>query len=141
VSDIAEEFVLKARRGKGSNEIDWYYLSGLTNIMITAKRETAPRFARERAEEIRRVIGPRKYVLESAVPDEYRPKFAINFCKRHEYWGVSVDYVSAKGYGHGQRLTPSKCCGSMSIVKSWELSRDEWLQIAKEATEAAELLK
>ena len=55
-------------------------------------------------------------------------------CSKHRYWGISIDDENG-----GSRITPSKCCGSWSNVKSWELSEREWLEIAEQATEAAAL--
>ena len=56
-------------------------------------------------------------------------------CSKHSYWAVSID--DANG---GSRITPSKCCGSWSDVKSWRLSEREWRDIANQATEAADEL-
>lgn len=48
-------------------------------------------------------------------------------CPTHGYWSVSIDDESG-----GTRLTPSKCCGRWSIVKSWRLSAQEWDRVIAE---------
>lgn len=61
-------------------------------------------------------------------------QLAINRCPTHGYWMVAIE---RKGYG-GTRITPSKCCGSWEVVKTWELSVRDWEELANLAQQAAE---
>ena len=47
---------------------------------------------------------------------------AIDRCPVHGYYAVCVGEKDADGNGHGTRLTPSKCCGQWSEVRSWPLT-------------------
>ncbi|HDS1550704.1 TPA: hypothetical protein QEK98_002959 [Stenotrophomonas maltophilia] len=63
-------------------------------------------------------------------------KLVINKCHSHGYYAISVEDNNV-----GIRITPSKCCGGWSTIKEWTLSRNDWLDLAKEATKAAEAME
>lgn len=64
-------------------------------------------------------------------------KLSINRCPEHRsYWCVTVDDEDS-----GYRITPTKCCGSWRVVKSWTLDKGDWLQAAKAMNEAAAKVK
>lgn len=49
----------------------------------------------------------------------------IDRCHRHGYWAVSVRRGS-----HGQRVTPTKCCGSWQTVQEWPLTASDLRDVA-----------
>ena len=50
----------------------------------------------------------------------------INKCSQHGVYSISVE----DGGGCGDRVTPSKCCGSWTTLHKWNLSVDHWKEIA-----------
>lgn len=60
------------------------------------------------------------------------PRLAIYRCPSHGWYAIAVE--DERG---GRRITPSKCCGSWDIVKSWYLSAHGWGEIAGLAEMAA----
>jgi hypothetical protein len=42
---------------------------------------------------------------------------SIDRCRTHGYWAVSVRRGT-----HGERMTPSKCCGTWESVQEWPIS-------------------
>ena len=61
-------------------------------------------------------------------------KLSIDQCLRHGFYAICI--ADADG---GTRVTPSKCCGSWSEVKSWTLEPSQWRELAEEAERAAEV--
>ena len=48
---------------------------------------------------------------------------SINRCPIHaDFWAICLDWRTAKGDGHGTRLTPSKCCGRWETIKQFKVS-------------------
>jgi len=61
---------------------------------------------------------------------------SINRCPTHGFISVSIDDEAG-----GTRITPGKCCGRWDVVKSWDLSVDDWLELARNAEKAVEDLE
>ena len=55
-------------------------------------------------------------------------RLSIIHCHAHDYWGIDIGDLQT-----GHRITPSKCCGSWTTFKSWQLSSDEWADLAERA--------
>lgn len=65
-----------------------------------------------------------------------KPRLEIQRCPVHPaFMSVAVQFD-----GHGTRLTPSKCCGQWTIVKSWNLDEDDWRAVIVEAERAIAML-
>jgi len=54
-------------------------------------------------------------------------KLCIDKCLRHGYWAVSIE-----DDGIGTRLTPIKCCGSWTTVKSWNVDPQKLVESIQE---------
>lgn len=57
---------------------------------------------------------------------------AIDRCPEHNYYAVSINKTWPDGGGIGQRLTPSKCCGSWKKFKEWSVTKDDLVAIAND---------
>lgn len=59
-------------------------------------------------------------------------KLCILGCSYHGVQAISIEDEDG-----GERITPSKCCGSWRTYMEWELTPAQWTRIAELATEAA----
>jgi len=65
------------------------------------------------------------------------PSLEIVKCPVHDYWAVIIDADGTGGY----RLTPSKCCGQWSVVRTWALEAHAIEQAQDELRRAKRRLK